>query len=151
MQMYIGINVINAVPMSRQDYNTYRGWELPDDEIGEDAGYLVEYTGGGVSNHPSHAGYISWSLKAVFEAAYKASGTLCFGAALLALRQGASLRRTGWNGVGLWIDYVARLDNAYLPYLQMSYPVGSAAYPNGARVPWLASQTDMLASDWCIV
>jgi hypothetical protein len=35
-----------------------------------------------------------------------------------------------------------------LPYLYLNYPQGSAAYPQGARVPWLASQTDLLAEDW---
>jgi hypothetical protein len=38
-----------------------------------------------------------------------------------------------------------------LPYIYIEYPVGHPAYPEGARVPWLASQTDMLAEDWGVV
>ena len=37
-----------------------------------------------------------------------------------------------------------------LHYIRMSYPVNSNAYPKGARVPWLPSQTDMLAEDWVV-
>jgi hypothetical protein len=35
-----------------------------------------------------------------------------------------------------------------LPYIYIEYPKGHPAYPNGSRVPWLASQTDLLAEDW---
>jgi hypothetical protein len=38
-----------------------------------------------------------------------------------------------------------------LPYLYIEYPKGSPAYPDGSRVPWFASQTDMLADDWFVV
>jgi hypothetical protein len=37
-----------------------------------------------------------------------------------------------------------------LPYIYIEYPSGHPAYPLGSRVPWLASQTDMLANDWQI-
>ena len=37
-----------------------------------------------------------------------------------------------------------------LPYIYLNYPHDSLHTP-GARVPWLASQTDMLAEDWGIV
>jgi hypothetical protein len=62
MLTYYGTKVISAKPMTRQAYNDYRGWTLPADEDGTDAGYLVEYHDGGQSNHPNHKGYISWSL-----------------------------------------------------------------------------------------
>jgi hypothetical protein len=69
---YEGTKRINAWPMNRADYNTYRGWEPPGDENGEDAGYLVEYLDQpGRSNHPKHDGYISWSPADVFEGTYK--------------------------------------------------------------------------------
>jgi hypothetical protein len=72
---YIGTKVIHALPMSRQDYNDLRGWELPADENGADEGYLVEYGDGDAEgtrrNHHQFRGYISWSPKAVFEAAYE--------------------------------------------------------------------------------
>lgn len=43
---------------------------LPTNEDGGDEGYLVEYLDGGKPNDDRHAGYISWSPKAQFEAAY---------------------------------------------------------------------------------
>ena len=70
MKKYICHKEVLAKPMSRQAYNTYRGWVLPDNENGADEGYLVEYIDGGQQNHPDHAGYISWSPKDVFERGY---------------------------------------------------------------------------------
>ncbi len=57
-------------PMDRLAYNIYRGWDLPDDENGEDEGYLVEYLDGGKPNDTRHAGYISWSPKEQFDNGY---------------------------------------------------------------------------------
>ena len=68
---YCGTKDVFGTPMTRAEYNTYRGWELPADENGADEGYLVEYIDGGTSNHPAHAGYISWSPADVFSRAYK--------------------------------------------------------------------------------
>lgn len=70
MKTYIGTKMINAQPMNRADYNEYRNWNLPENENGEDEGYLVEYLDGGKANDSRHAGYISWSPKAQFDAAY---------------------------------------------------------------------------------
>ncbi|HAB02621.1 MAG TPA: hypothetical protein DCE25_06715 [Pseudomonas sp.] len=69
-QRYIGTKIILALAMTRLAYNEYRGWDLPADENGADEGYLVEYQDGGKPNHPGHAGYISWSPKEQFDAAY---------------------------------------------------------------------------------
>jgi len=69
-QHFIGTKIIIAEPMTRAEYNNYRGWQLPANECGDDKGYLVEYLDGGQANHPDHAGYISWSPDAVFNGAY---------------------------------------------------------------------------------
>lgn len=71
MKKYIGKKEVNAIPMNRQEYNDFRGWKLPDDENGEDEGYLVEYVDGGKANTPQYNGYVSWSPRDVFERAYK--------------------------------------------------------------------------------
>lgn len=72
-----------------------------------------------------------------------------FGDALKALKAGGKVQRTGWNGKGLWLEL--QIPDAHskmtLPYIFMSYPADAQNTP-GARVPWLASQTDMLADDW---
>lgn len=73
-----------------------------------------------------------------------------FSDALNLIKAGHCVRRTGWNGSGMWLE-LQRPDadsKMTLPYIFLSYPVGSKAYPEGARVPWLASQTDLLADDW---
>ena len=71
MKKYVGMKIINAKPMTRLEYNTFRGWERPADEDGSDEGYLVEYTDGGKANTEQYKGYVSWSPKDVFERAYK--------------------------------------------------------------------------------
>lgn len=70
MKTYTGTKTINATPMTRGAYNTFRGWELPANEDGNDEGYLVEYTDGGQANTTAYKGYVSWSPKTVFERAY---------------------------------------------------------------------------------
>lgn len=81
------------------------------------------------------------------------SKDMTFGEALRALKHGRSLARQGWNGKGMWLQLQIPDGHSKmtLPYLYLNYPVGSAAYPMGARVPWLASQTDLLAEDWEVV
>ena len=70
-KLYEGTKRLHAQPMTRGEYNAYRGWENPADENPADDGYLVEYQDGGKANDPRHAGYISWSPKDVFERSYK--------------------------------------------------------------------------------
>lgn len=75
-----------------------------------------------------------------------------FGQALHHLRNGGKVQRSGWNGKGLWLEL--QVPDAHskmtLPYIYINYPDDAANTP-GARVPWLASQTDVLAFDWNIV
>ncbi len=159
---YIGTKVIHALPMTRQAYNDYRGWQLPDNEDGADDGYLVEYVDGGKANDPRHAGYISWSPKDVFERAYCEVGQgLSFGDALKALKAGRRVARAGWNGKGMFVYFVP----------PASYPVQTGAakahFGEGAMVPynaymaiknvnetvstWVPSVNDCLAEDWEIL
>lgn len=75
-----------------------------------------------------------------------------FGKALHQLKAGGKVAREGWNGKGLWLE-LQRPDahsKMTLPYVYMCYPDDAKVYP-GCRVPWLASQTDMLAEDWSTV
>lgn len=75
-----------------------------------------------------------------------------FGQALEALKDGKLVAREGWNGKGLWLALQRPDANSKmtLPYLYLNYPSDAPTTP-GARVPWLASQTDMLADDWVLV
>ena len=60
MKKYIGTKLIEAKPMTRGEYNKYRGWTIPPDENPDDSGYLVKYSDS----------YESWSPKDVFDSAY---------------------------------------------------------------------------------
>ena len=77
---------------------------------------------------------------------------ISFGAAIEALKAGEKVSRSGWNGVGLWLEL--QVPDAHskmtLPYICMCCPDNAKNTP-GARVPWLASQTDILAEDWLVV
>lgn len=70
MKTFIGTKIIRGTPMTRQAYNDLRGWTVPADEDPTDEGYLVEYPDGGKPNVEGFEGYVSWSPKAQFEAAY---------------------------------------------------------------------------------
>lgn len=66
-----------------------------------------------------------------------------FGEALQLLKDGGRVERSGWNGRGMWLT-LQRPDahsKMNLPYIYMSTVTGEL-------VPWLASQTDVLAEDW---
>jgi GMP synthase-like glutamine amidotransferase len=138
--------------MTRREYNTYRGWTLPSNENGADEGFLVEYVDGGKANDFRHEGYISWSPAEVFHRAYHEVTGMSFGHALEAIKQGYKVQRKGWNGSGLWLELQRPDENSKmtLPYLYLNYPDSSPHTP-GAKVPWLASQTDLLTDDWRII
>ena len=80
-------------------------------------------------------------------------GIMDFCYALNALREGLKVARSGWNGKNMWLKLQQPDENSKmtLPYIYIEYPAGHSAYPNGSRVPWLASQTDLLSEDWSIV
>jgi hypothetical protein len=163
MGRFIGVKMVVATQLTRGQYNEYRGWELPEDENGDDPGFLVEYLDGGESNHPNHEGYISWSPAEVFERAYRPTTGMTFGLALEALKMGQKVARKGWNGKDMWViltpgRIVEELEpNSFYDKCGFEAPVAINGHidmraADGAMVVgWLASQTDMLAEDWHIV
>lgn len=66
-----------------------------------------------------------------------------FGWALWKLTSGKRVSRLGWNGKGMYIELQKPDANSKmtLPYIFMKTAQGDL-------VPWLASQTDILATDW---
>lgn len=84
-----------------------------------------------------------------------------FSEALEDLKKGRAVSRSGWNGKHMFLylvpegSYPARTDvaksyfgeNSFVPY--GAYIAMKTAQEN--VVPWLASQTDILADDWDIV
>lgn len=161
MQTYIGTKLINARPMDRQAYNDFRGWSVPEGEDPTDAGYLVEYLDGGQANTKEYAGYVSWSPADVFNKSYRPIEGLTFGQALEALKLGQKVARKGWNGKGMFLFLVPGstfkvnrkpLLGIYPEGTEINYcPHIDMKTTDGKIVPWLASQTDVLAEDWEIV
>lgn len=153
MKQYIGVKLINAIDMTRAAYNILRDWELPADENGDDAGYLVEYLDGGQANHKDFEGYISWSPKAVFENAYGPTDGMTFGLALEALKKGRKVARKGWNGNGQWLFMIPASHWETTRGLELldGRPWIGIKTVDDCFMPWVASQSDMLSSDWEIV
>ena len=161
MHQYIGTKLIRAQAMSRAEYNDYRGWELPANENGNDAGYLVEYLDGGQSNHPNHIGYISWSPADVFDRAYRLTSGLTFGMALEALKLGERVTRAGWNGKGMFVYLVPAASYPAQTGAAKSHFGADALVPYNAYMAiknvdetistWVPSVNDCLAEDWEIV
>lgn len=81
-----------------------------------------------------------------------------FGQALDMLRSGKKVCREGWNGKGMFIFLVPGSEfKVNRPPLLGIYPEGTMIRyhshidmktADGFIVPWLASQTDVLAEDW---
>jgi hypothetical protein len=82
-----------------------------------------------------------------------------FGQAIEALKEGKKVGRSGWNGKGMYLYYVPALNYAaqtdvarkefgdtvpYQAYIAMKTVQNTV-------VPWLASQTDILADDWVVL
>jgi hypothetical protein len=86
------------------------------------------------------------------------------GGAVEALKLGSRVARSGWNGKGMYLAYQTGYPDGipinantakatgqpegtvlkFLPYVTMRTA-------GGEFVPWLCSQTDLLAEDWSIV
>lgn len=129
MEKYIGTKIVLAEPENKAD-----GRE----------GYAIGYSDG----------YQSWSPKDTFEKAYRRTEGMTFGLAIEAMKQENRVSRPGWNGKGMWLRIVIPGDDSNnldvnlgmecLPYIEMKTA-------DNKLVPWLASQTDMLAEDWAII
>ena len=88
------------------------------------------------------------------------SETHSFEWALKQLKSGSKVARKGWNGKGMFIFLVpGSTFKASKPPLTGIYPEGTEIEyhahidmktAQGYIVPWLASQTDILANDWVI-
>jgi len=158
MAFYTGHKAILASgPITRKEYCNYRGWDLPEDEDGNELVRIVEYIDGGHSNDLRHKGYISMSPDNVFDNAYKKSGEMSFGDAVFLLKRGYRVCRSGWNGKEMFVIYVKGTDyqlntiakNKLVGYTQRPWMGLKTA--NNEFAVWTPSGSDCLANDWCIV
>ena len=148
---------VRITPMTRAEYNELRGWSLPSEEDGNDMGNLVDY-GIKFKGEP----FIQWLPKEIFDEFVTDNPFMTFGEAIEAAKKGKKVYRIGWNGKGLFVVY------------QKGYPQGIPANKNtaeafgvpegtlhkvqpylvmrcvdGSHQMWVASQSDILANDWC--
>ena len=80
-----------------------------------------------------------------------------FGMAIGCLKDGRRMARRGWNGKGMWIELQIPDEHSKMtrPYIYHVAPKGSTNHygenpKEFERVPWLPSNTDILAEDWMI-
>jgi len=161
MKTYIGLKVIKARPMTKQQYCDYRGWDVPANEDPSEPIYLVEYEKDENSkpNHPDHEGYISMSPKHVFDKAYREIDGATFGVAIEAAKRGKKVARKGWNGAGMFAyivpanSFPSLTDAAKETFGEMTpyrtYWALKTAQNDIAT--WAPSGSDSLAEDWVIL
>ena len=121
------------------EYKTYYGTKRVEARLehgcstGVSDGYIVRYPDG----------YLSWSPKGVFEAAYQPLDALSFGHAIVALKEGRRVARARWTGQ--WL--VLANDHEGNPKIRTFTTEGIVIHGQG----WTATNTDMLANDWRIL
>jgi len=151
MKQYIGVKLVKAEEMRREKACELKLLRENSCNDGEQEGYKVEYDNG----------YISWSPKSVFDEAYRSVDGFSFGMAIELLKKGHKVARKGWNGKGMFVFLVpgSHFKVSRAPLLGI-YPEGTEIdysphidmkTAQGDIVPWLASQSDVLAEDWNIV
>lgn len=72
-----------------------------------------------------------------------------FSAALQNLKDGNHVQRQGWNGKGMFLFLIP--GNSIVIDERKLSPFIAIKDTQGNLVPWLASQTDLLAEDWQLV
>lgn len=159
MKQYIETIEVSAQPMTADEAVT-KGYIV---KLHED-GYEVIYKDG----------YKSFFQKELFEELFKVvdnSLSMCFGDAIEMLKKGLAIRRSGWNGKGLFVikQVPAHIDKNIIPNMQslpqsakdlilqgkgfIDYTSQCLIYNEntGRADSWVPSVSDMFAEDWQIV
>lgn len=137
MEQYIGMKLVEAEPCP--------AWKDAGEHKTGDPGYRVRYPDG----------YISWSPKDVFEAAYRPVKHMNFGIAIEAAKRGEKIRRRGWNGKNQYVELASGIsytssagDTVNADHAAIGNQAFAFVGTSGVQMGWLASQADMLADDW---
>lgn len=75
---------------------------------------------------------------------------LTFGDALVALKKGKQVARSGWNGKKMYLTMILGGNDTYHGYAVQDC-IGMKTANALMQPGWLASQNDMLAEDWTIL
>ena len=79
---------------------------------------------------------------------------LGIGWAVKQMHNGDKVRRAGWNGKGMWLilvtahEWTTRAGNKHVNDSNQMLPWVGMKTADNKFVPWLCSQTDLLATDW---
>lgn len=173
---YCSKNNLKASPCTLGDYNAYRGWKIPDNEKPETEGYVIEYFDGHESWLPKtsfellykeftnlnfgqaiealkEGGLVcrkGWNGKGMF-IFMRPSDSLNYDFIINKVKSLPNTLKNHYNGIvqsGVneeTKENLLQTDVKFTSYLCMLAADGTIV--NG----WLASQTDMLAEDWCIL
>jgi len=162
MSLAVVSKAVSSKPMTRSEYNEFRGWELPSDENGSDSGFLIQDLNSSETNVEGEIGYISWVPTNVFYEGFKTSGSMSLGDAIVLVKNGLKVSRKGWNGADMFVYLVQ--PNSYFAAQNPNSPV-SGMFPDdmvpydgylairtakGTIATWSPSCGDALAEDWCI-
>ncbi len=101
------------------------------------------------------------NVRAAYRRLTTPSSGMTFGQAVEVLKAGGRVSRAGWNGKGMFLFLVpgSRITVSEGRPLAAVFPVGAEVNycphidmktADGSVVPWLASQTDVLAEDWVV-
>ena len=78
-----------------------------------------------------------------------------FGEAIIAMKEGKQVQRSGWNGKNQYIELASNISytNSKGEVINANHDaIGNQAVAfvgtSGVQLGWLASQADMLANDW---
>lgn len=77
-----------------------------------------------------------------------------FGSAIENLEAGFKVARSGWNGKGMYLIYFSPVAHGFADAFEVCgevkplLPFIIMKTANDMYVPWLASQSDVLADDW---
>ena len=165
MKKYIGTKVVKAEKMNELTASE-KGFARNNEDNHEwRQGYHVQYT------NPDGSTYDSWSPNHVFEEAYHEVKSMNFGEIIEALKIGLAVRRSGWNGKGLFIvkqvpshitsniipnmqslpqsakDILMKRENPHIDYTNQMLIIN----PDGRADSWVPSVSDVFAEDWEIV
>lgn len=140
----------------------FLGWPLPKD-FGPDC-YISFDRDSAEKNLSRPVGtnlFTADQARQMFEHVLAVDSDMDFGMAIDALKSGKKVARAGWNGKGMWLQLVVPHSNRppkTATAMVLSLPDDVDTLPwigmktaDNKFVPWLASQTDMLAEDWMIV
>lgn len=106
---YIGVTMIEAIPMDLGSYNIQRGWTIPPEEDPKTEGYFVVH-----EQRVNNESHITWVPKKQFEETYQeiSTGCMSFGFAIEAMKKGLKVYRHGWRNEKLqYIFIITDADN----------------------------------------